>query len=75
MVICPVRVTYNHVVIFFAPERKTAFELKNLATIAIAKSLICLKFGISLKKYTFLVGWLHVQSAVHVITTLIYSAE
>ena len=63
MVIGPVRVTYNHVVIFFAPERKTAFKLKNIATIAIAKSLISLKFHISLKKDTFLVEWLHVQSA------------
>ena len=60
---------------FFAPERKIAFKLKNLATIAISKFLISFKFHISLKKYTFLVGWLHVQSAVHVTTTLIYSAE
>ena len=75
MVICPVRVTYNHVVIFFAQQRKTAFKLTNLATIAIAKFLISSKFHISLKKDTFLVGWLHVQSAVHVTTTLIYSAE
>ena len=55
MVICPVRVTYNDVVVFFAQERKAAFELANIATFAIAKSLICFKFHILLKKYTFLV--------------------
>ena len=75
MVICPVRVTCNHVVVIFAPERKAALKLTNLATIAITKFLICFKFHISPTKYTFLVGWLHVQSAVHVTTTLIYSAE
>ena len=75
MVICPVRVTYNHVVVNFAQERKTAFELPNIATFAIAKSLICFKFDISLKKYSFLPRWLHVQSALHVTSTLSYSAE
>ena len=35
MVICPVRVTYNHVVVFFAQERKTAFKQTNGATFAI----------------------------------------
>ena len=39
MVICPVRVTYNHEVVFFSRERKTALKLENLATLAIAKSL------------------------------------
>ena len=36
MVACPVRVTYNHVVVFFAQDRKTAFKLPNRATFAIA---------------------------------------
>ena len=54
MVICPVRVIYKHVVVFFAQERKTEFKLGNVATFAIAKSLICFKFHISSKKYTFL---------------------
>ena len=57
MVMCPVRVTYNHVVVFFSQERKTAFKLANRATFVIAKSLICLKFHISLKKHIFLVRW------------------
>ena len=73
--LCPVRVTYNHVVVFFAQERKTAFELANIATLAIAKSLISFKFHILLKKYTFVLKWWHVQSAVHVTTRLIWSAE
>ena len=55
MVICPVRVTYNHEVLFFTQDRKIAFKLANRATFAIAKSLICFKFHISLKKHTFLV--------------------
>ena len=75
MVICPVRVTYNNVVVFFAQERKTEFKLANRATFGIAKSLICLKFNISFKKYTFLLKWRHVQSAVQIITRLIWSAE
>ena len=50
MVICPVGVTYNHVVVFFAQERKTEFKLAYRATFAIAKSLMCFKFNISLKK-------------------------
>ena len=75
MVICSVRGTYNHVVVFFAQERKTTFTLANVPTFSIAKSPICLNFHISLKKYTFLVRWWHVQSAVHVTTGLIWSAE
>ena len=67
--------TYNHVVVIFAQERKTAFELPNIATFEIAKSLISFKFHISLKKYTFLPRWLHVQSALHVTTRLIWSAQ
>ena len=50
MVICPVGATYNHVVVFFLKEKKTAFELANIATFAIAKSVICFKFHISLIK-------------------------
>ena len=57
MVICPVRVTYNHAVVFFAQDRKTAFKLAKRATFAIAKSLIYFKFHISLKKYAFSVRW------------------
>ena len=57
MVICPVRVTYNYVVVFFFQERKTAIKLANLAAFASAKSLTCLKFLISVKKYLFLVRW------------------
>ena len=75
MVICPVRVTYNDVMVIFAPDRKTAFKLANRATFAIAKSLIYFEFYISLKKFTFLVRWWHVQSAVHVTTRLVWSAE
>ena len=71
IVICPVRVTYNHEVVFFAQERKTALKLQNLATFVIAKSPICLKFYNSLKKHIFLVRWLDVPSAVHVTTRLI----
>ena len=44
MVISPVRVTYNHAVVFFAQDRKTVFKLANRATFDIAKSLICFKF-------------------------------
>ena len=62
-------------VVYFAQERKTAFKPANLATFTIAKSLICLKFYISLKKYTFLVRWGYVQSAVHITTRLIFFAE
>ena len=75
MVICPVRVTYNHVVVFFAQEKKTAFKLQNRGTFAIAKSLICSKFHISSENYTFLVRWGDVQSAVHVNPRFIRSAE
>ena len=75
MVICPVRVTYNHVMVFFAQERKTEFKLANRATFGIAKSLICLKFNISFKKYTFLLKWRHVQSAVQIITRLTHSHQ
>ena len=53
MFICFVRVTHNDVVVFFAKERKTAFELANIATFAIAKSLICFKFHILLKNTHF----------------------
>ena len=35
IVICPVRVTCNHVVVFFAHEGKTAFKQTNGATFAI----------------------------------------
>ena len=41
----------------------------------ISKSLIYFKFHISLKKYTFLVKWWHVQSTVHVTTRLICYPE
>ena len=35
MVMCQVRVAYNHVVVFFVQERKTAFKQTNGATFAI----------------------------------------
>ena len=38
MVMCPVRVTENHVMVFFVQKRKTMFKLENRATFAIAKS-------------------------------------
>ena len=56
MVKCPVRVTYNQVVVFFAQERKTAFKLAYRVTFAIAKSLVCFKFHISLKNIHFQSG-------------------
>ena len=39
MVICPVRVTYNHVSIFVCSRTKKAFKLPGRATFAIAKLL------------------------------------
>ena len=57
MVICPVRVTYNHVVVFFPQDSKISFNQANRTTFEIAKILICFKFHISLKKSTFLVRW------------------
>ena len=62
MVIGPVRETYNHVVAFFAQERKQRLSLANPATFAIAKCLISFKFRISLKKYAiFNQRWWPVQ--------------
>ena len=55
MVIGPVRETYNHVVAFFAQERKQRLSLANPATFAIAKCPISFKFRISLKKYAILI--------------------
>ena len=40
MVICKGRVTYNHAVVFFAQDEKTAFKPGNRATFAMAKSKI-----------------------------------
>ena len=57
--------------VFFAQETKTPLKLANLATFAIAKSQIGLKFLISLKKYLFLVKWGDLPSSVHVTTRLI----
>ena len=75
MVIGPVRVTYNHVVVFFAQEKKQRLNKQMEQYSRFAKSLICFKFHISLKKFTFLVRWWHVQSAVHVTMRFITSAE
>ena len=75
MVICPVRVTYNHVVVFFAQEKKNSVQTTKSRNICDWKSLICSKFYISLENYTFLVRWGDVQSAVHVNPRFIRSAE
>ena len=75
MVICPVRVTYNHVVYFLLKKEKQRLNKQMEQHLRFAKSLICSKFYISLENYTFLVRWGDVQSAVNVTTRFIRSAE
>ena len=54
MVICPVRVTYNHVSIFLCSRMKKSFELPKLVTFAIPKFPHFFRIAQLTRKFQFL---------------------